>query len=171
MRKNVNIQYYVEGEDEKKLVNVLKSAMGSIRTGKVQTLNVLQEYISDTVLRTLKNGTVVVLVFDTDTNKVDVLNKNIKKLEACRQVADIITIPQVKNLEEELIYSCNIKKITELLNSSSVKDFKSDLIHISNLEQKLKEHKFDLKRFWSQQPVAPYQNILNDAEKIKIYNK
>ena len=65
----------------------------------------------------------------------------------------------------------NIKKITELLNSRSKEDFKSDLIHISNLESKLKEHKFNLSNFWAQQPGVPYQDILNnDAEKIKIYN-
>ena len=40
--KNISIQYYVEGEDEKKLVSVLKSNMGVIKPGKVQKLNVLQ---------------------------------------------------------------------------------------------------------------------------------
>ncbi len=169
--KNVSIQYYVEGEDEKKLVSVLKSNMGVIKPGKVQKLNVLQSQISNAILRTLKKGTVVVLIFDTDTKKVDVLNRNIQKLKKCRFVSDIITIPQVPNLESELVRSCNIKKITELLNSSSKKDFKSELIHISNLEQKLTEHGFDINVFWTQQPDAPYQNITNNAEKIKVYGQ
>lgn len=97
--KNICIQYYVEGEDEKKLVSVLKSNMGVIKPGKVQKLNVLQSQITDANLRTLKNGTVVVLVFDTDTGQVELLNKNIRKLKECRFISAIITIPQVPNLE------------------------------------------------------------------------
>lgn len=168
--KNTNIQYYVEGEDEKKLVNTLKNELGVILSGKVQKLNVIENRITDNILRTLKNGTVVVLIFDTDTNNVDVLNSNIKKLNSCPFISKVITIPQVPNLEKELIRSCNIKKITELLNSRSKKDYKSDLIHVTNLDCKLKEHEFNIKLFWSQQPEAPYQNIANDSEKIKIYN-
>ena len=168
MRKNTSIHYFVEGEDEKKLVNVLKTDMRIIKPGKVQKLNVLQNHISDTILRTFKEGTTVVLIFDTDTNQIDILNKNIKKLKNCRFVSSIITIPQVPNLEKELVRSCNINKITELLNSKSVKDFKNDLIHISNLDKKLKEHDFNLNIFWSQQPKAPFQNIPNNSNNIKI---
>ena len=110
------------------------------------------------------------MVFDTDTNQTEILKKNIQKLKKCRFISSTITIPQVKNLEDELVHSCNIKRITELLNSRSRKDFKSDLIHISNLEEKLQEHKFDLTAFWSRKPGPPYQDISNDAEKIKIYD-
>jgi len=167
--KNMSIQYYVEGDDEKKLVSVLKSNMGVIKPGKVQKLNVLQNLITDLSLRTLKNSTVVVLIFDTDTKQVEILNQNIQKLEKCRFVSAIVTIPQVPNLERELVRSCNIRNITELLNSRSRKDFKRDLIHVSNLEHKLIEHEFDLSVFWTQQPEQPYQNIINNSEEIKIY--
>ena len=169
--KNTNIQYYVEGEDEKKLISVLKSDMRIIEPGKVQVLNVLQKQITEAYLRTLKKGTVVVLVFDTDTDQVEILKRNIDKLETCPYISKVIKIPQVKNLEEELVRSCNIKQITELLNSRSRTDFKSDLIRVSNLECKLKEHKFNLAKFWSKQPGAPYQNILNQAEEIKLHKK
>lgn len=39
-------QYYVEGEDEEKLINVLKSDMQCIVAGKVQVLNPVTEKIS-----------------------------------------------------------------------------------------------------------------------------
>lgn len=168
--RNTNIHYYVEGKNEKKLISVLKSDMGVIKSGKVQKLNVLQSLITDASLRTLKNGTVVVLIFDTDTKRVDILNKNIQKLEACRFISQIITIPQVPNLEGELIRSCQIKRITELLNSRSEKNFKSDFIHVSNLDKKLMEHGFDLSVIWSQNLGTPYQNIINNSEKIKLYD-
>lgn len=109
------------------------------------------------------------MIFDTDTKQVEILNQNIQKLKKCRFVSAIVTIPQVPNLERELVRSCNIRNITELLNSRSRKNFKSDLIHVSNLEHKLIEHEFDLSVFWAQQPEQPYQDIINNSEEIKIY--
>ena len=169
--KNVNIQYFVEGEDEKKLLNTLKNQLRVIQLGKVQSLNVIQRKIPLNVLRTFKKGTIVVLVFDTDTGNVNILNSNIKLLNECPFVSKVITIPQVKNLEDELVWSCNIKRIRELLNSRSKKDFKSDLIRVTNLDSKLREHQFDINLFWSKQPEAPYEHITNEALQIKIRAK
>ena len=36
MRKNGIYQYYVEGEDDKKIVNALKQEIGCIESGKVE---------------------------------------------------------------------------------------------------------------------------------------
>ena len=93
--KNTNILYFVEGEDEKKLVNVLKAELKLIKAGKVQVLNVVEEIITDAMLRPLKKDTTVVLVFDTDTRNVGILNYNILRLKECNAVSKIITIPQV----------------------------------------------------------------------------
>lgn len=166
--KNTNIQYFVEGEDEKKLLNTLKNKLRVIQPGKIQRLNVVQTKISMNILRTLKKGTLVVLVFDTDTQNTEILNYNIKLLNNSNIISKVITIPQVKNLEDELIRSCDIKKITELLNSRSKKDYKSDLIKVTNLETKLVEHHFDINLFWNQQPNVPFQEIHNESEEIKI---
>lgn len=166
--KSKFVQYYVEGEDEEKLVNVLKTQLGLIRPGKVQKLNVVEQEITNIRLRTLKQGTMVVLVFDTDTGNVDILKKNIKTLEACSSVSEIVLIPQVANLEAELVRSCNIRKIEELLNSRSRKDFKSDLISVTNLANKLREHQFDINLFWNRRPASPYQDIENQAVKVKL---
>ena len=166
--KKYTIQYYVEGDDEKKLIDVLKTNLKVIKSGKVQKLNVIDKEITDAMLRTFKQNTLVVLVFDTDTNNIETLSKNINKLKKCSFVSKIITVPQVRNLEDELVRSCDIKKITQLLNSRSVSKFKSDLIHISNLDAKLLEHQFDIDVFWSQSPPAPYQHIINNSNEIKI---
>lgn len=167
--KNVSIQYYVEGENEKKLVSIFKSDLRYIKPGKVQILNVLQNYITDAHIRTLKKGTIVVLVFDTDTGQANILNQNIKKLKESSCVSKVITVPQVPNLEGELVRSCSIKSALELLNSKSKKDFKSEFIHITNLDVKLKEHNFKLTKFWDTQPGKPYHHLKNDADEIKIY--
>lgn len=166
--KNTNIQYFVEGEDEKKLLNTLKNKLRLIRPGKIQRLNVVQTKISMNILRTLKKGTLVVLVFDTDTQNTEILNYNIKLLNKSNIVSKVVTIPQVKNLEDELIRCCDIKKITELLNSRSKKDYKSDLIKVTNLETKLVEHHFNINLFWNQQPDEPFKEIHNESVEIKI---
>lgn len=66
-------QYYVEGEDEEKLVNVLKSDMQCIEAGKVQVLNPVLEKITPLRLRTLKKNTTVILVFDTDAGESEII--------------------------------------------------------------------------------------------------
>lgn len=165
------VQYYVEGEDEEKPIHTLKSDLGVIRPGKVQKVNVIEHDLSGARLMTLRPGTMVVLIFDTDTRQVNILNRYLDKIKMCSAVSEIVTIPQILNLEDELIYSCNIKKITELLGSKSKKEFKTDIIRTNNLANKLIEHQFDINRLWCQQPVPPYQNIKNQAEKIKLSGK
>lgn len=165
------IQYYVEGEDDKKVVDTLKTKMGLVKPGKVQVLNVVRDEITNVRLRTLLPDTTVVLVFDIDAGKPEILATNIQRLKECKSVVDIITIPQVPNLEGELVRSCNIKKIEELLNSKSKSDFKHDVIHVSNLESKLREHKFDINQFWTGTPQKPYQSVPNQAARIKQRSK
>ena len=166
--KSKYVQYYVEGEDEEKLVNVLKSKMRIILPGKVQKLNIVEREITDARLRTLNSGTMVVLIFDTDTGNRTILDKNIKKLRACSFVTEVITIPQVPNLEGELVRSCSIRTISELLNSKSDAHFKRDLRRLSNLDTKLTEHHFDARRFWTAVPTGAYQHIENQASAIKL---
>ena len=60
----------------------------------------------------------------------------IQKIEKYPRISEVVTIPQVRNLEDELIRSCGLKNITELLNSKSRSEFKSDIIKVSNLSAK-----------------------------------
>lgn len=168
--KSKFVQYFVEGEDEKKLINVLKTDLGVIRPGKVQKLNVVEYEFTGAWLMALRPKTMVVLVFDTDTGHLDILKQNIKKLEKCPAVSEIVTIPQVPNLEQELIRSCNIKTAAELLGSRSKKDFKRDLIRVTNLADKLRLRQFDIRLLWNETPLAPYQDIENQAWKVKLPN-
>ena len=169
--KNSIVQYFVEGEDDKKMIDTLKTQMGLIKPGKVQVLNVVTEEITDLRLRALSPGTTVVLVFDVDAGNVDILGRNIKKLKECSAVSDVLTIPQVPNLEGELLRSCDIRKIEDLLNSKSRRDFKSDLLRVTNLTAKLQEHKFNIDLFWAATPSQPFHTIENQASKIKLKKK
>ena len=166
--KTKYIQYYVEGPDDKKVIDTLKTKMGLVKPGKVDVLNVVTEKITDLRLRTLSPGTMVVLVFDVDAGSRDILNTNIQKLKNCQAVTEVVTIPQVPKLEIELVRSCNIRQIKELLNSRSSDDFKRDVMRVTNLDAKLREHQFDIDQFWSATPIPPYQDIPNQAAKVKM---
>lgn len=166
--KNERFQYYVEGPDDKKVVDTLKTKMGLIKPGKVDVLNVVTEKITEMRLRTLSPGTTVVLVFDTDVGNRDILEMNLQILKKSNRVKDIILIPQVSKLEEELVRSCDIRQIKELLDSKTNEEFKRDVLRVTNLDAKLKQHKFDIKSFWSTIPAHPYQDIPNQSEKVKL---
>lgn len=166
--KTKYIQYYVEGPDDKKEIDTLKTKMGLVKTGRVDVLNVVTEKITDLRLRALSPGTMVVLVFDTDAGSRAILDMNIQKLNNCKAITEVVTIPQVPKLEAELVRSCNIRQIKELLNSRSNDDFKRDVIRVTNLDAKLREHMFDINCFWAATPTQPYQNIPNQATKVKL---
>ena len=166
--KTKYIQYYVEGPDDKKVIDTLKTKMRLVKPGKVDVLNVVTERITDLRLRNLSPGTMVVLVFDVDAGSRDILNANIQKLENCQAVTEVVTIPQVPKLEIELVRSCDIRQIKELLNSRSNDDFKRDVMRVTNLDTKLREHQFDIDHFWSATPTPPYQDIANQAAKVKM---
>lgn len=162
--------YFVEGNDDKKIVEVLKTNLQLIIPGKVDKFNVVESLLNSRHLmnfKNKKNGTTVILVFDTDTGNVKVLEKNIEFLKKQSIIKEVICITQVDNLEDELIRSCAIKKIKELTNSKSDSDFKRDVLRINNLDQRLKDCKFEMSKFWSTEPKGVYHKVKNEASKIK----
>ena len=160
-------QYFVEGDDEKRLIEVLKTDMRLIQPGKIQVVNVVQERLTDLKLRVLSEGTILIFVFDTDAGNIDILNENIKKAKKSLRVKEVYCITQVKNIEDELIRSTDVKRIEELLGSKSKSEFKRDFIRERNLKQKLAAHSFDLSMLWCKEPQSPFDNISNDANKVK----
>ena len=169
MKKNEVYHYYVEGHDEKKIVDILKRDMGCIKSGKVDIFNAVQNRFSEARIRTLKSGTIVVLIYDTDVeSNITIMNENIIFLKKQPCVKKVLCIPQVKNLEDELINACNIKSISELTKSKSDINYKRDLINCSNLDARLKQNNFQISKLWNRKPDNKFQKFGNDAEQIKI---
>ena len=161
-------QYYVEGYDEKRLIEVLKTDMRLIIPGKVQILNVVQERLNDLKLRTLQDGTTLVFVFDTDVGVPTILNENIIKAKKSSNIKDVYCVPQVKNIEDELIRAMGLRNIEELLNSKSKKDVKRDMLRERNLKSKFESHHFDIQKLWTMNPATPFDKITNHSKKIKL---
>lgn len=165
--KREQYHYFVEGEDDRKVVNTLKTDLQWIKPGKVQVFNIIEEELTSLITRTLKPGTIVVLVFDTDTGKKNTLLKNIRFLQKDSNVKQVLCIMQVKNLEDEFLRSCAISQIKELTGSKSNSDYKRDLLRQSNLADKLKKHQFQFEKFWNSSDKV-YESICNDSAQIKI---
>ena len=168
MEKRMNYQYYVEGEDEKNLLNVLKREFQCIESGRVDKFNAIQERFTVLRIRPLRQNTVVVLVYDTDVAKTDILRQNIDFLKDQSAIKKVLCVPQVKNLEEELLRSCQIRKIEELTGSCTKKDYKREFIQCTNLGARLKQYGFDIANFWSSIPAEPFHVFGNDSAGIKL---
>lgn len=159
--------YFVEGDDDKKIVDTLKTDLQLIIPGKVQKFNVIEKTLKKNHLMGLKNGTTVILVFDTDTGKVKILRKNLEFLKSQSIVKDVICITQVKNLEDELVRSTSVKEIKELTKSRSNSEFKTDVLRATNLGKRLSECSFNFSNFWNRQPENEYRGLINEADKIR----
>ena len=132
--------YFVEGPDDKKVLDTLKTDLRMILPGKVEKFNVVQNKLTKNRLMTSKYPTTVILVFDADAGNIDILRENIDLLRRQKnQIREVICIMQVI------------------------------LIHITNLSSRLKECQFDLSKFWVMQPSNQYKDIMNEAERIKLY--
>lgn len=161
------IQYFVEGEDEEKIVSVLKTDMQLIIPGKVSKLNVVQDKITRARLLNLRPDTTVVLVFDTDTSSTRVLKENISTLRKTSAVNSIVCVTQVKNLDDELVFSCDIKTIRELTGSKTDSEYKHDMIKATNLAALLNKHGFDIKKFWIKDATGIFAEFKNESRLIK----
>lgn len=169
MKKSEVYHYYVEGHDEKKIVDILKREMGCIKSGRVDIFNVVQNHFTEARIRTLKSGTIVVLIYDTDVdNHIVTMKENLAFLNKQACIKKVLCIPQVRNLEDELRNACDIKSISELTKSKTDGNYKRDLINCNNLETRLKQSNFQISRFWSLLPDNKFQDFGNDAEQIKI---
>lgn len=168
MAKEKNFHYFVEGQDEQKLLSTLKTDMNLIQAGRIQVYNVVEKQIKKAYLLALKKPTTVVFVFDTDTGKTDTLKSNIEMVKKCANVDGVICVIQNRNLEDELLRACSIRQIKELTNSISNSGYKHDLIAMNNLASKLEEKSFSIEKMWMMQPPSEYNGIKNEAEKIKL---
>ena len=160
-------QYYVEGETDAALLRALKTEMQCIVPGKIKVFNAVEEEFTRARLITLKHKTNVVLLFDTDTLNASILKKNIKFLSNQSMINHVYCLPQVNNLEDELIRSCNISRIKELLSSKTDTDFKTDFCKCTAIKQSLERHDFSINRLWTKHPLGIFTGIPNDSVHIK----
>lgn len=173
MKKQANYVYFVEGECEEKMVNVLKHHFHFIQNGRVKHISPAHKKITEALCRTLSNKTNAVLVFDTDVNDcsiLKILEDNIKFLKDSPNISNVICIPQVLNFEDEIMRSTDIKKLSGLFSAKSKADFKRNFIKTKEevVFKDLKQHHFDFEKFWKSNPKGIYSHIPNNSDDIRL---
>ncbi|MDY6391354.1 MAG: hypothetical protein SPL80_00780 [Bacilli bacterium] len=175
MDRNI-YQYYVEGGCEYNFLHSYMHAKNQdflIRPGRIEILNPITERISDVKAMTIKKGTRVVLVFDTDVNSTSILEENIRTLKRVSGLSnkDIIFVMSVKCFEEELVFSSkklnNIKGLIKLFNAEGVNAFKSEFTNCKNLVDKLSQTGFDIRLMWSRSAHKPFDQYPSGGNAIK----
>lgn len=167
MSKMKNCVYFVEGECEKNFISALKENPSLIVPGKATVLNVLTEEITKSRLVMISPGTTVVFVFDTDVPITDRLKQNIANVEKYCSRSKLIFLPQVRNLEDELVRCTDISKVTELTKSKSNSNFKSDFCKMTNCRAVLTKHQLDILKLWTMNPPEPFTFVPRNSNAIK----
>ena len=130
---NKTVMYFCEGEDDLKLIDALKVLPYKILPGKSKKLNVVQTLIPKSVLVSIRPGTTVVFVFDTDVIvNLDIVKKNITNIRKYCQGVTVVSLLQVKNLEDELVRCTTVKDVKELTKSKSLSNFKAEFKKMRN---------------------------------------
>ena len=156
------IHYYVEGECEEKLINALKVGRDNkIAAGKVEVFNIIQSPLSRMRAAMLKRGTIVILVYDTDVWKTDVLERNVKILKESG-VSAIYHVQSLQNFEDEIVYATSLQEINDFFHTSRRGEFKSAFIAHKDIVAKLQKMDFDDQKIWSRvnekEPFGEYSS-------------
>lgn len=166
---NVKCVYYVEGPCEEKLISALKENPSMLLPGKVKPFNIIQNLIPRSQLLALQPGTLVVFVFDTDVPNTVVLQKNVELIARyCR--VQIIYLPQVVNLEDELVRCTDVRSVQELTRSNGIRNFKSDFCKLKpkDCRSMLERHRIDVSRLWTTNTPETFSFVQKNSSKVKV---
>lgn len=168
MRTIEHYIYLCEGQIEKKLLEIFIKEFHILIPGKLEVFNVIQDRLKTSYLAAHSKYTHFVLVFDTDTNNSTILQENLRFLQNHFSQDKIIVVPQVRNIEDELVYCCDVKHVWDLAKYHTLKDFKDNVTTDNTLGKKLIKYKFNSKLLWSRTPKDKFSFCRNDSYKIKI---
>lgn len=162
-----NVFYFVEGKCEVALLQALKESPEKIIPGKIKEFNLIQKIIPKSILISIRPETKVVFVFDTDVPVTQQLRNNINQVKKFCPKVEIVFLPQVKNLEDELERCTDVSRISDLTQSASKKDFKRDFCANKNCRAVLDKHNFDINKLWITEPPKVFSFITLNGKKLR----
>lgn len=140
------ILYFVEGQTEKALI----ASMNVF--GKPKIVNLWQNDVKK-ILPNIESKTKVFVIFDIDVIDANTLQRfhdNLKIL--CEKKLLVGLLQQTKNLEDELVYSCNSikshKQLFDEYNACSASEFKASFSQHRNPFTVLVNNGFDINKIW-----------------------
>ena len=161
MAKNNIYHYFVEGDCEEKLINTFKMPPYLyFQAGKVEVFNFINRKISNQRLTALSKNTIIILVYDIDVENTETLDENVKKLKDAG--FKVHHIQSIRNFEEEIIFTSNLKNINDMFDTENIDDFKHRFINQKNIDKRLEKIEFDKTKMWSR---------LNNKSPFNKYSK
>ena len=161
------ILYFVEGQCEEKLINALKREPSLVQPGKCKVFNPISAKLTPNDFISIPIGSVIVFVFDTDVANADILRHNLKMIKKYGPRCEAVLVPQVKNIEDELLRATIAKKIEDLTKSKSLSNFKTDFCSLKNCRAVLENHKLNMQELWSKNPDGVFEEYPQQSSKIK----
>lgn len=166
-----NIKYFVEGECEEALLRAFMSdTRHSFKLGKINVLNLNNESITKSFALSLSPKTELVIILDTDVSSTKILENNLATILKYSSLnkEQIHIVMSVKTLEDEIVYaSSRLNKINQLFDTESISEFKKKFITRRDLEKKLEEVGFDIKKIWIRKASKPFDKFINEGNYIK----
>ena len=162
--------YYVEGPCEQQLIAALKENPAKLIPGKVKVFNVVQNLIPKSQMLSIQAGTTVVLVFDTDVDQTAKLKKNLELLSRYCSKLHIVFLPQVLNLEDELVRCTDVNQVAELTRSSSIRNFKTDFckLKVKDCRAMLERHGLETEKLWTTRVPEAFSFVESNSSQIKM---
>ena len=79
------------------------------------------------------------------------------------------SISQVMSLEDELERCTDIKSVSELTHSNSIRNFKTDFcrLKVKDCRSMLERHKLDCKRLWTTKVPEEYHFVKSNSYQVK----
>lgn len=162
--------YYVEGPCEQQLVAALKENPAKLIPGKIKVYNVVQNLIPKSQLLSIQCGTTIVLVFDTDVEQTTNLKKNLERLRKYCGRLYIVYLPQVLNLEDELVRCTDVQNVVDLTRSNGVRNFKTDFckLKVKDCRAMLERHGLKTERLWTTKVPEAFTFVESNSNRIKV---
>lgn len=110
----------------------------------------------------------MVFVFDTDVGITEKLKKNIEYIERFCERSKLVFLPQVKNLEDELVRCTDVMRVTEITQSKSLSNFKSDFCRVTSVRHALTEHQINVARLWTTKPPEIFAFVPANSSLVKL---
>ena len=162
--------YYVEGPCEQQLIAALKENPAKLIPGKIKVFNVIQNLIPKSQMLSIQSGTTVVLVFDTDVEQTAKLKKNLELLTRYCGKLQIIFLPQVLNLEDELVRCTDVSSAADLTRSNSIRNFKTDFckLKVKDCRTMLERHGLKTEKLWAAKVPEAFSFVESNSNRIKV---
>lgn len=110
----------------------------------------------------------VVFVFDTDVPITEKLRKNIEYIKTYCGKSKLVFLPQVQNLEDEIIRATDAERITDITQSRSLSNFKTAFCRISNPRAVLTKHQLDVMKLWTTDPPEVFAFLPQNSGSVKV---